>query len=266
VTGSPRRTRCGRHAAVAPTASLVVGVDRPTTREAAGLSEVGVPVRVEQQPRLKQAARLNDTEPYCGGARIVNDETNSFCTTGFGVRSEVDNREYMLTAGHCGRPSTGWFNGDRSRFLGRTNFEHIGFDMLLIDTNVAGRMFDGGVGTGEFTKGVAGWDWVFGGELLCSSGSVSGVICNHRVDEFFASYCDTDVYGTSECYHNLILSTQINGQTAARGGDSGGPVFGVTGNEQVIAKGVISGVAGSQLVWQDFGTAAIEWSIVQVTG
>ncbi|MGN9913553.1 hypothetical protein ACTMTJ_39060 [Phytohabitans sp. LJ34] len=245
---------------------LVVGTDRPATREAARLFDVGVPVRIEQQPRLEQTARINDTAPYYGGARIVNNETNWFCTTGFGVRSTVDNREYMLTAGHCGRPSTGWNNGDGSRYLGGTSFEHRGYDILLIGTDAGGRMFDGGVGTGEFTKGVAYWDWVYGGEWLCSSGSVSGVICNHRVDAFFASYCDTDMYGTFECYENLIQSTQVDGLTAARGGDSGGPVFGVTGVEQVVAKGVISGVAGSSMVWQDFGTAAIEWSVVPVTG
>jgi hypothetical protein len=69
-------------------------------------------------------------------------------------------------------------------------------------------------------------------------------------------FCDTDAYGSTECYSDLILANQHDGLTASRPGDSGGPVFGLVGTGQVTAKGTITGVSGtSGLIFQDFATA-----------
>jgi hypothetical protein len=170
----------------------------------------------------------------------------------------------MLTAGHCGRPNGGWSNGDVTQFLGHGAHEHIIHDLLLIGADGGSRIFDGGVGSGEFTKAVAGWDWVYGGEWLCSSGSVSGAICNHVVSSFFNTVCGYDAYGNYECYSDLIASFQVDGWIAARPGDSGGPVFGLTG-DRVLAKGTMTAVAGNWLYWQDFGTAWTDFGVVPLT-
>jgi hypothetical protein len=238
---------------------LTVNTDPGRTRPAALPAEMKVPagiaVSITEKERPHLTARLNDFAPYWGGGRIQNNDNGAFCTAGFPVTA--GGAQYMLTAGHCGRPGGGWNNGDDTKFFGTGAYENVEHDLLLISASVGGRIWDGGVGANEFTKGVARWDWVIPGEWLCTSGSVSGAICNHVVTSNFTySFCGTDAYGYVECYYDLILANQYDGLTAARPGDSGGPVFGLVGTGQVTAKGTITGVSGtSGLIFQDFATA-----------
>jgi hypothetical protein len=231
----------------------------------------GIPVSVVKRKRLRfaytgpinalpkgLASRLDDTWPYWGGGRITNTDFRTDinpvqCTAGFPVTA--GGAQYMLTAGHCGRPGGAWTNGNNTEFFGTGAYEHVGYDLLLISASVGGAIWDGGVGSGEFTKGIAGWDWVWPGEWLCTSGSVTGALCGHVVDYFTANYCDFDPYGSFECYDDLILAHQVYQSTAVNSGDSGGPVFGLSGSDRVIAKGTISGGGGDQIMFQDFATA-----------
>ncbi|HZM84711.1 MAG TPA: hypothetical protein VFC19_54005, partial [Candidatus Limnocylindrales bacterium] len=235
---------------------LVVNTDPGRIRPAALPAEmkvpVGIAVSVAEKERPRLTGRLDDFAPYWGGGRIKNQDNGAGCTAGFPVTAGNGAR-YMLTAGHCGRPGGGWNNGNDTLFFGTGAYENVEHDLLLISANVAGRIWDGGVGSGEFTKGVARWDWVFAGEWLCTSGSVTGALCGHVVSNNFThAFCGTDVYGFVECYNDLILASQRDGLTASRRGDSGGPVFGLVGTGQVTAKGTITGVSGtSGLIFQD---------------
>jgi streptogrisin D len=226
----------------------------------------GVPVAVAKQERPQLTGRLDDYQPYWGGGRIQNNDNGAFCTAGFPVT--MGGGQFMLTAGHCGRPYGTWNNGNDTRFFGTAAYEHQPHDLLLIATGVAGRMWDGGVGWNEFTKGVAGWDWVYAGELLCTSGSVTGAQCNDWVGFTFTyAFCDFDAYGNYECFNDLTLAYQLDGLPASRPGDSGGPVFGLWGAYQVLAKGTITGRFGSNgLIFQDFGTAWWDFGIVPMLG
>jgi streptogrisin D len=225
----------------------------------------GVQVTVAESPRMKVTGRLNDTAPFWGGGRIQNNDNNAFCSAGWPVT--VGGANYMLTAGHCGRPGGGWNNGNDSVFFGTGALENVDHDVLLISASVGGRMWDGGVGSGEFTKGVAGSDNAFPGEFLCTSASVSGAVCNFRTsDSFQFSFCDDDAYGNFECYSDLVLADQLDGQPGARPGDSGGPVFSLSGTDRVIAKGTITGSGGSTLAFQDFVTAQRDLGISVITG
>jgi hypothetical protein len=229
------------------------------------LPSTGVPIRIVQRPRMQLLSRLADTAPFWGGARIVNADNGAGCSSGFAVTSGGVN--YLLTAGHCGRPGGGWYNGDRSRFIGTATRENVAHDLLLVPTSAAGRIYDGGVGVGEFSKGVVGWDWAIPGEYVCQSGSVSGAVCGIRnTNSFQYTLCDTDPYGNYECYSDLILAQKTDGGLAARHGDSGGPVFTLSGTSNVVAKGTITGGGGSWLVYQDFGTAWRDFGIVPLTG
>ncbi len=225
----------------------------------------GIKASVVEREAPKLTGRLNDYAPYWGGGRIQNNDNGAFCTAGFPVTAGGAN--YMLTAGHCGRPGGTWNNGNDTRFFGTGAYEHMAHDLLLISASTHGRIWDGGVGVGEFTKGVAGWDYVWAGEWLCTSGSVSGALCNHVVsNEFFFSFCDYDAYGNWECFNDLIISWQWDGWTASRPGDSGGPVFGLWGTDRVIAKGTITGYIGSNgLIFQDFATAYYDFGVVPLT-
>ncbi len=233
---------------------LVLAADAPI--DVADLPSVAVPVEVVNRPRiLPSSGRLADVAPFWGGARINNGDNTGFCTSGFAVVS--GSVRYMLTAGHCGRPGGSWQTGNDALTIGWAALEHVHHDLLLIPGSVAGRIYDGGVGAGEFSKQVVGWGWAAPGEYVCHSGSVSGATCGIRntTGSFTATTCGNDAYGVYECYGDLVLAEKVDGATAARPGDSGGPVFPLSGAYGVIAKGTLTGAGGRWLTYQDFGTA-----------
>ncbi|GAA1518079.1 alpha-lytic protease prodomain-containing protein [Sphaerisporangium rubeum] len=234
----------------------------PLPADARPPAEISVSVVPQERPRL--AGRLNDTAPFWGGGRINNNDNNSICTAGFPVIRW--DSAFMLTAGHCGRPGGSWNNGDDSRFVGTGAYEHVSHDLLLIAAPVHGRIWDGGVGVGEFTKRLLGWGWVSTGERLCASGSVTGARCGFVVNGDTYAMCARDVYGNSECYYDLIAADHDQWASAGTAGDSGGPVFGLWGSDGVIAKGTITATIGRTLVFQDFGTAWLDFNIETFNG
>jgi hypothetical protein len=239
---------------------LVVGVDKAAARSAA-LPDVGVPVTVVAQDRVHQNGRTNDFAPFYGGGAIASDDGVG-CTAAFGVRA--GSQQYLLTAGHCGYPGQAWRNGDRSQWIGYGSNEDVGNDLLLIAAHAGSFAFTG-VGSSTAAAHVTGWDWVFTGEELCSSGAVTTWLCGHVViDAGNSSYCGTDPWGNWECYGGLVWSQQEDGAVAGRHGDSGGPVMLPT-SSGIVAKGVISGGGGDDLLWQDFATAASIWGVTPIT-
>ncbi|QFZ21039.1 trypsin-like serine protease [Saccharothrix syringae] len=241
---------------------LLVGVDATAARDATALPDVGVPVEVVAQDRVRPRGRNNDTSPFYGGGVLSNDAWRT-CTAGFGVRDR-DNREYVLTAGHCGYPGQRWYNGTHGQVVGVVSHEDVGQDLMMIPTNTDPWLFTG-VGASTAIGHVIGWQGVYTGEELCSSGAGTTWLCGHVVvDAGNSSYCGYDMYGNWECYSGLVLSRQEDGAQAARDGDSGGPVVLPTASG-IVAKGVISGAGGNQLLWQDFATAARIWGVDVVT-
>ncbi|MFD1049471.1 hypothetical protein ACFQ1S_30025 [Kibdelosporangium lantanae] len=144
---------------------------------------------------------------------------------------------------------------------------NVAHDLLLVYSSVQGRMWDGDANSVTFYKGVAGSDYNFPGEMLCTSGSVSRAICNYQTGENFQfGYWGKDVYEHDEWYDDLLLAVQRDGRTAALPGDSGGPVFSLSGSNRVIAEGVISGVHNENtLIFQDFLTAQRDFGINVLT-
>ncbi|WP_146104074.1 chymotrypsin family serine protease [Nonomuraea solani] len=248
---------------------LVMQTESDQAGAASILQDVAVPVRVEKHERITPAGRLNDSSPFYGGMRLNNNDNGAFCTAGFGV--VAGGAEYLLTAGHCGRINGSHNNGNDSIFVGTATHEHVAHDLLLISTNAGSRIWDGGVPGGlntggEFTKGVAGWDWAYSGEFVCHSGSRSGAVCSiQNSGNFTATTCGNDVYGNYECYSDLIYSERTNGSPACQGGDSGGPVFTLSGTANVVAKGTVTGCGGNAMTYQDFGTAWRDFGITTIT-
>jgi len=144
--------------------ALHVVTDRDVGEARAWLPAVEVPIEFETRSPVQLTSRYHDTAPFWGGAAILNPEIGARCTSGFAVTNGSAN--YLLTAGHCGRPGGAWWNGDWSIRIGTASAENVAHDLLLIPTSAGGRIYDGGVGTGEFSKGVAGWNWAFANEYV----------------------------------------------------------------------------------------------------
>jgi hypothetical protein len=260
---------------------LVVGVDAASTPStpstaspesspssgssasaSSGLPDVGVPVQVVRQERVRPRGRYDDTAPFYGGGRIASSDGFG-CTAGFGV-AKPDHSRYLLTAGHCGYVGQTWLNGQGIITIGTVRDENVGQDLMLIAAN-AGQYAFTGVGTSGATGHVSGTAPVFTGEELCSSGFATTWLCGHVViDAGNTSYCAYDRFGNWECYGGMVWSRQEDGAVAAHDGDSGGPVVLPTPTG-LIAKGIISGAGGSDLVWQDFFTATQLWGVQPIT-
>jgi hypothetical protein len=243
----------------------------PTGRSVSLTARAGIPIRVVEGARMHLAdgppTRWNDgwcgSTPctFSGGGAIQSNDGDWYCTAGFGVR--IGGQDYMLTAGHCGRPGGSFDNGNDSLWMGYGAAENVGHDLLLLVSNVDHWMWDGGATTNNFVKDVIGWDWARTGESVCQSGATSGVQCGiTNSSNFTASMCATDPYGNYECYNDLIEADRATPPQAH--GDSGAPVFTITDCCDVIAKGTVSGGGDNRMLYQDFGTAWRDFGVVPV--
>ncbi|MEO3875729.1 hypothetical protein ABGB18_43695 [Nonomuraea sp. B12E4] len=262
---------------------LEVAVEPRTTRRGIqSLPEVGVPVQVIEREPMKVDTRCDDTVAWWGGGAIRNAKfgtTNNcggtgqgyHCTAGFGVKQ--GSATYLLTAGHCGAPGD-TFTDPFGQTIGTVSRggERQAHDLLLIETTAGGRIWDGTPGVDDYSKPVVGWDWTHGDQFLCMSGATSGAVCQYRVDGSFADICGYDIYGSYECYNDMI-SARASGANASAEGDSGGPVFELEPSDwsRVRAMGTVTGSvsynSAEWLVFQDFGTATVDFpGLTVITG
>ncbi|WP_147341567.1 chymotrypsin family serine protease [Actinomadura logoneensis] len=250
--------------------------DKPKALAAQAKTVSGVPVRYVEGDVPGVAGRNDDSPRYYGGGAILNDDIKGDikyrCTAGWGV-TDGSGRSYLLTAGHCGRVGGGWHNGawttdGTGLWIGWASRENTEHDLLLIDADSGGRIWDGSW-RGDFAKGVIGWDWAYANEWVCQSGSSSGAVCGiQNTDNFtYVGWFKPDAYGRTEWYTDLVVARRADGGPAAHLGDSGGPVFSLSGNLDVVAKGTVTGIDdGSTMYYQDFGTAWRDFGITVKLG
>ena len=245
-------------------ARALAGKPTPATAEQI-LSDAAVTVPVHLSTAaapVTTMSRVDDSSPWNGGDEWEdwhgNSETSprARCTTGFGVNS--GGHSWVLTAAHCGSVGDTAFQGSFSsgvwHQMGPINSDQWAYDLLLIDAPGWYVIFDGSPTTNT-TKGVKGWGNWAANELVCQSGMTSGTICNikqQKSTDIVVSQKSPDSDGDSGyTIHGLIQSVQIDGKTAVRPGDSGGPVFTLYGTG-VRAKGITSAGEGSQFFFQDW--------------
>ncbi|SDT78988.1 cellulose binding domain-containing protein [Actinoplanes derwentensis] len=238
---------------------LDVLVDKSASAEVPDLPEVGVPARtVRQQPMRQRSTRHDDSAPWSGGTSIWALHTGALCTSGFGVRDLATDSPLLITAGHCGDLGTEW--ADRTgEIIGTTVSRNADHDAEVIATTSAGNTVYVGNATDGVQARVAGWTEVFPGQLLCQSGNTSaeeigGPVCNLQVQ---FHYTDRE---------DLVEATQLDGDEAARSGDSGGPVYAVTAQGTLLAAGTTTRSGGAGFGFQDFATYRTDFGdLVPVT-
>ncbi|GLY99965.1 hypothetical protein Acsp02_72180 [Actinoplanes sp. NBRC 103695] len=211
----------------------------------ASVPDVGVPVDVAVEAGLDQVSRDDDSAPWKGGATIVNRDQGTACTSGFGVRN--GSASYILTAAHCGQTGQRYTDA-RGEAIGTITSRHQDHDVELVPTSSVDGYVYVGTPTDNVVALVEGWGWTFIGEYLCQSGVTSSrelgrPVCNLKVLFYYADRED------------LVEAEQTEGQTAARPGDSGGPIYSVAASGKILAKGTTTRTAGARIGFQDYGTA-----------
>ncbi|GAA2398607.1 hypothetical protein Cme02nite_07320 [Catellatospora methionotrophica] len=227
-------------------------------------ARISVPVRLSTATdRIAlMVTRGDDFAAWNGGSRWEAWRGLDFrgaCTTGFGVHA--GSRSFVLSAGHCASPPDYAFQG-YSSYTGTSKFENMGpvfdddwrSDLLLIDAPGWYKIFDGSPTT-SVTKKVNSWGYWAKDQLVCHSGMISGTIWGLKQvksGNYNVSCSNPDSDG--DCNYvieGLIETTQIDGATAVRSGDSGSPVFTLDGSG-VRAKGIVSAGSGTKMYFQDW--------------
>jgi hypothetical protein len=214
------------------------------------------PVHVTAVPPVPVASRWDDIAPWKAGGQ--HRSGTGTCSTGWPM-GHSDDRSFILTAAHCARAAYGTpvSNGANSAVIGTIEGFDPGMDTALIlvprRADIAPRMWDGGVSDVqaplgvndevEFTKPIVDWSETFKGMYLCTSGSSTGAHCDLKVTDNDVSYTNDLGWKVKKSAH----AKQVDGKVAIGKGDSGGPVFSLTGeNADVVAGGLIA--AGQQVV------------------
>ncbi|MFG2049808.1 cellulose binding domain-containing protein [Micromonospora sp. NPDC048935] len=237
-----------------------IGVDYSAGAKLPKLPATGVRTSFVKSDRMVERSRANDAAPFDGGASIG--VTVPWCTAGFGVRDVDTDAGYLLTAEHCGAIGSPWHVGlatGTGTLVGYAVDSNDDHDTMIISTATPGEHLYVGGQQDEVRAQVVGWTEVYPGQLLCqsghtSAGEIGGPVCNLRVDFHYDDIED------------LVEATQLDGDEAARGGDSGGPVYSVNANGTVLAAGTTTRSAGPGFGFQDFATARDDYgNIVPAT-
>ncbi|TWP54009.1 hypothetical protein FKR81_00070 [Lentzea tibetensis] len=209
--------------------------------------------------------RAGDIAPYWGGARISTPISDN-CTSGWAAHSTVDDRRYLLTAGHCANSGpewgdigdTVWTDPARLHEVGKVRYKVTSHDVELIEAPGGPGIYTGGF-TDDVANPVGGWERVRPNLPVCVSGAMTAaVLCDYTV-------LDLDVSGVfdGELYESLVLAKSPSDQPCTRTGDSGAPVFTLDGGV-VWADGTLTGVQEPDchyMYFQDFATAAADFQI-----
>ncbi|NXY96099.1 hypothetical protein HYE82_17245 [Streptomyces sp. BR123] len=174
--------------------------------------------------------RQNDSAPYYAGAALDNvGSTLARCTSGIPAVSTWDGRQWLVTAGHCYAEGNA-VHTNGGRYVGNVwrVLPHV--DAAFIETPTYRRTWDG-FDTAGYSRYLNGVRSNLVNDEVCQLGYNSRVVCGIRVTNV-----EYDHFGVI-----TTVGVQKDGFTAARGGDSGGPVVTVNHPDSRQLNGIIRG-------------------------
>jgi hypothetical protein len=206
--------------------------------------DFGLPVElVPAKDPVPLFSRFADTPPFWAGAAAF--ANGGRCSTGFAVHKTffgIETSRGLLTAGHCDKAGGSTFVTGGSLTIGSSAGPLSVSDSSYIVGRSAGRMYDGGVGVGEFSRSVVGTFPNLPGNVpgipsvdVCTSGASTGAHCaitNLLVGGVVFLTPGVPTFG-------ITLAAQRSGLVAAGQGDSGGPVVVPLGTTSALATGMI---------------------------
>ncbi|MFD5920677.1 S1 family peptidase [Kitasatospora sp. NPDC058201] len=219
--------------------------DVPTSEDVAALAATIAGVPVSALPTASPSAAANrhsDASPWSAGAELIT-PSNAWCTSGFGGwrgRTPV-----LLTAEHCG--TSGSYKTGGGTVIGTAADADTALDTTVINVSgsPSGRFYDGAWNNESgYSKRVVGAGRNNVGDLVCNSGSVSGIHCGLKITA-------TDVAATVDGVWRSDLDTAVrtdDSTVTVAGGDSGGPVVASINGEDMQARGIMSAGSGNRVV------------------
>lgn len=200
---------------------------------------------IEELPVVQQVSRGFDIAPWWAGSVAQPVNGGPACSTGFSVERRflgIPVESGVIVAEHCAPGGRVAFDSGGGRRIGTaeaTSFLPKTDSLYVPATSSGPRIYDGGVGVGEFTKPVVGVIGNLPGQFVCTSGAATGAHCNVVIDLTNFEH----VLTPSGIVVRSSLATQIDGGVAVGLGDSGGPVFTLTAADlgKVKATGMING-------------------------
>ncbi|WP_331727665.1 S1 family peptidase [Streptomyces sp. NBC_00158] len=202
----------------------------------------GVDVKPISVDRHVPYARENDSGAMFGGAVVRS--SNAICSSGFSLVWPSIGKRYLVTAKHCGTVGSYWANGQNIGIGKAEGATPDAQDGLFINVTSSGNAIYDGPGAnraGQFSKMVSAVSPNTPGEMVCTSGAITGAMCGIRV----RGRVENAVGADGKTY-NVWVGEQVNGYTAAGQGDSGGPVFSTGNGSEVVALGIIHGGSGNR--------------------
>jgi hypothetical protein len=190
--------------------------------------------------------RYYDYAPFYGGDAIFPNASKPevYCTDAFTMLGNIHpSNHFLLTAGHCGSRYPWYTNFSSKHVLGNTSTNYFnGFGgRTTTDTQTVGPANAWGTVWGNTTNTYYPYTTLHParGAGICFDGAVTGLVCNVPVTRA-GPFCEP-IEGYDDCNLGEAYSSS---SVITQPGDSGGPVFQRTSNDnQIKAVGTIS--AGS---------------------
>lgn len=200
------------------------------------------------------ANRTNNTDapPWWGGDGIIVYTTGNVgyeqCTESFPVTRNSDSRQAVLTAGHCDLAGYHVYEAwNAYKCMGAVTTRVNGggsYDFAFVDTtqlcgtgnsyvlgSIQGRIYY----SGTLTRAIGGSAHAYVGDQACFDGAVTQENCSGYV----SGSDDCYIYSNGLTYCHMARASSNTLTVLARSGDSGGPVYEISGGK-VYAQGIIS--------------------------
>jgi hypothetical protein len=227
-------------------------VEEPSLRAQSAQKVGGIPVSVVVDGEAEPTSRDYDAGPeFIAGADMSRPSTTAgriqVCSTSFALYGFYNGtwEEQLFTADHCiasGGVGTTWRTG---RYIDSPVIgNHITGGTETDIGKIRGKDYAGYMYLGPNTSNTAAlvrgyWAPVVG-SWVHYSGAPSGTVYNNQI-----THTNLTVNYGNVTYPNLVRTVQRDGDPAVGNGDSGGPVFALNSNGQVLATGVISGMSNA---------------------